>query len=286
MGRAVAVIGMGRPLALAAGIIAYLLGVAMASASVAVDPGIALLGLLIMVLAVLMAHYANEFADLDTDTLTRRTPFSGGSGVLPSGIVPPRWALYAALICLVATSLLTTASILFGPLEPVVGLLVALGLLGGWFYSMPPFRLERTWAGEMDNSLLGGFLMPLLAFSCLTGGITPDSVLWCFPAFLAVFANLIAVHWSDRMADEMVGKRSLTVALGCKAFQVHWILVVLTYLSLLALVGSLPWQVVLTGMLALPLGVSSILLFERFQGLSSIHMGPLMIMMSFGWWMA
>mgnify|MGYP006296902825 CR=1 FL=1 len=282
VGKAVAVIRMGRPLALLAGIIAYLLGMAMASASVEVDPGTALLGLLIMVLAVLMAHYANEYADLDTDTLTRRTPFSGGSGVLPSGIVPPVWALYAALLCLLATSLLTATSILFGPLEPVVGLLVALGLLGGWSYSMPPFRLERTWAGELDNSLLGGFLMPLMAFSCLTGGITQESVLWCVPPFFAVLANLIAVHWADRRADEMVGKHSMTVRLGATARPVHGAIMALVYLSLVALLPVLPYEVVVLGLLTLPLGAAAAVRFGETDGLSSINMGVLMLTMAVG----
>ena len=52
------------------------------------DLDVEILSLAVMVSAILMGHYANEYADVDTDSLTKRTLYSGGSGVLPSGIVP------------------------------------------------------------------------------------------------------------------------------------------------------------------------------------------------------
>lgn len=50
--------------------------------------GPAALGLLITEITNLVAHYAGEYADVDIDLLTRRTIFSGGSGVLPSVVAP------------------------------------------------------------------------------------------------------------------------------------------------------------------------------------------------------
>ncbi|NDJ33635.1 MAG: hypothetical protein GYB64_03140 [Chloroflexi bacterium] len=42
----------------------------------------------IVLLLTVSIHYVNEYADVETDSLTERTPYSGGSGVLPSGAVP------------------------------------------------------------------------------------------------------------------------------------------------------------------------------------------------------
>jgi 1,4-dihydroxy-2-naphthoate octaprenyltransferase len=65
---------MGRPFILVAGIIAYFLGLSMVYHDLGtINLLPALGGLLILILATLMAHYANEYADVDTDTITRRT---------------------------------------------------------------------------------------------------------------------------------------------------------------------------------------------------------------------
>lgn len=80
-----AMIRLGRPFVLVAGIIAYALGLSMAYHDIGmIEWPLAWLGLVILISATLMAHYANEYADVDTDSITRRTFFSGGSGVLPS----------------------------------------------------------------------------------------------------------------------------------------------------------------------------------------------------------
>lgn len=66
-----------------------------------------------MISATLTANYANEYADVDTDTITCRTWFSGGSGVLTSKIVPISWALNAAIILAGLTIILTALSFYF-----------------------------------------------------------------------------------------------------------------------------------------------------------------------------
>ncbi len=95
---------MARPFVLLAGVLAYLVGLAYAWFRVgSIDPIAAVYGLLVLMTATMMGHYADEYADLDTDSITRRTWFSGGSGVLPEGRLPPRFALRMALAMLVIT---------------------------------------------------------------------------------------------------------------------------------------------------------------------------------------
>lgn len=289
-GKVVAFIRLGRPFVIVAGVIAYTLGMSMAYYELGyMDWGFAALGLFIMVTATFMAHYANEYADLDTDSITRKTIFSGGSGVLPAGLLRPATALNTALALMVISAAATLAGIWSGVLAPIVGIIVMMGILGGWFYSMPPLRLERTWFGEIDNSLLGGFLMPLIAFACIAGYIASWAVLTCIPVFLAVFANLIGVHWLDKKADEMVGKRSLVVRLGDRSITLHRVVMLLTYIIIVAMVGwVLPWEVVIMAILTIPMALMASVFFERLSplGVSSVTMGALMIAMSIGFFLA
>jgi 1,4-dihydroxy-2-naphthoate octaprenyltransferase len=170
----------------------------------------------------------------------------------------------------------------------VVGLIVLLGILGGWFYSMPPFRFERTWFGEVDNSLLGGFLMPLIAYACQAGNVTLESIMVMIPVFLAVLANLIGVHWPDREADGAVGKRSLVVTLGDRAISAHWIIIMMTYVSILAISPLLPQEAVIASMLTIPVGILAGLSLGKIDSpiFSSGMMVVLMMAMCVGWLLA
>jgi 1,4-dihydroxy-2-naphthoate octaprenyltransferase len=263
--RLLAWVRMARPVILPAGVMAYALGLAMAS------PGQgrlhwapALAGLAVTLLANLAAHFADEFADMDTDSLTRRTAFTGGSGVLPSGELPPSAALRAARLflglALGSTVVFYAASILPAA---CVGLAV-IGALGGWVYSMPPVALERRGWGEIDNAALGGIVMPLMGYASQTGVIRLEAVLSLLPMFALVLVNLLGTHWPDRAADAQVGRRSIVVVLGPHARRAHHVLVLATYLAILLLSGwVLPPQVVFGLMLSLPVAIWASAVFGR-----------------------
>jgi 1,4-dihydroxy-2-naphthoate octaprenyltransferase len=279
-----ALVKMGRPFILVSGLIAYFLGLSIAYhelGTIYLLP--ALVGLLILVIATLMAHYANEYADVDTDTITRRTWFSGGSGVLPSGIISNQWALWAAVILALFTLILTFLTFLWGILSSQGVLIVLVGMLGGWFYSMPPLQLERTVWGELDNALLGGYLMPLIAYIPQIGVATLNIFLVLTPIFLAVLVNLLGVHWLDREADAQVGKNTLVVRLSERVPVVHLGLTVLMYISTLTLLSLIPWQVVVGIFLTVPLAIWVNIKFKQRPAYSSILMSTVMIMAALGW---
>lgn len=264
-GKAIAMVRMGRPLVLVAGLLAFFAGACMAWWRVGELPvGTLLASLLIMVSAVLMGHYANEYADFDTDSITRRTLFSGGSGVLPTGVVPARWALYAAVALLMATVAGTGLSLFLGLIGPRVVALVAIGLPLGWWYSMPPLRLERTWAGELDNALLGYMMLlmgyvPFAGMDILAVAIGP-------PVFLVILVNLLGVHHADRGADAMVGKRTMAVALGDRTPMVFALLVAAAYLCAVPLALFVPAEVTMALALTIPVGAWAVVGFIRNEG--------------------
>jgi len=280
-------IKMGRPFVLVAGIIAYLVGLSMAYYELkTLDVTKAIVGLIVLTTGTLMGHYADEYADVDTDKLTRRTLYSGGSGVLPSGIVPVNWAVYSAIFFLLVTLVIVFFSIFNKILPSTIIWIVLPALFGGWIYSMPPFSLERKGLGELDNAILGGFFMTLIGYTAQTGMITINSLLSLIPIFLAVFVNLLGVHWSDRIADESVGKLTLVVKLGNKTRFLFYFLVFLTYFStVLVMEEIIPFVVGASILITIPFGIYCSYNFTKTKSpmLSSVFMAVVMFAMIIGY---
>lgn len=151
---------MSRPLILPSGVLAYAVGVALALAEGPIDWSRQAIGLTLTMLANLAAHYADEYADADTDALARHTGVSGGSGAIAAGYANRPLALRAAVTVSGITLLGGAWATLSGAIPCAAGIILLLGLLGGWAYSMPPIALERRGWGELANALLGGLLMP------------------------------------------------------------------------------------------------------------------------------
>ncbi len=263
--RLLAWVRMSRPAILPAGIMAYSLGLAMGFAGAGqIRWTPALAGLTVMLLANLMAHFADEYADQDTDSLTRRTAFTGGSGVLPSGALPPAAALHAARLFL-GLALGSAAVFYAASVLPIACVALALvGSVGGWVYSMPPLALERRGWGEIDNAALGGFVMPLMGYASQVGQVSLEAVLALVPMAALVLLNLLGTHWPDRLADAQVGRRSLVVVLGQRARRAHHALVLAIYLGVILLTGrGLPAAVAIGIYFSLPVAIWAAWVYGR-----------------------
>jgi 1,4-dihydroxy-2-naphthoate octaprenyltransferase len=157
-------------------------------------------------------HYANEYADQDTDRLTTRTPFSGGSGALvATGL--PRSFLRSALLGSIVAAVGSLVFAVWNGLASDAALLLLVILVSGLAYSLPPTALIRRGAGEAVNATLGGLLLPLYGAAVL-GSPRFAAAISVLPFTLLVGCNLLAVHWADREADSAVGKRTLAVRWG------------------------------------------------------------------------
>ena len=204
---------MSRPAQLALIALVYALGVAMAvGRGAAADPRSVALGLAALLPVAASVHYANEYADVETDALTDRTPFSGGSGALVESGLDPRLARRAA-VASGAVGLALTAG-LASPLgaralSGDAALLLVVVLVVGWQYSIGPLRLAWNGLGEATNAALGGVALPLYGVAVAAGDAAPGAALATVPFALVVFVNLLETQWPDRGADATVGKRTL-----------------------------------------------------------------------------
>lgn len=251
-----------RPLFLMGGFSLYALG-----ALAAVAGGAALrwdrflLGQIIVTSIQLMTHYTNEYFDREGDLLNdSRTWFSGGSGVLSSGALPPVMALRAAA----AITLVGMAALLLAGLQvPVVSFYGVIALVGAWSYSGPPFRLVSTGFGELSASLVVAAMVPIVGYTMQTGGpLSPILLAILIPLCLLHFSMLVAFQIPDWRADQAAGKRTLAVRLGLeRAVRLHNIAILLAFCAILGLV-ILRWPGARLAWLGLPLAVWQLITIE------------------------
>lgn len=213
---------MSRPAQLLAIILVYLYGSIVAWAhDAAINLNAFAFGLLVVLPISASIHLTNEYADSETDALTRRTPFSGGSGALQDFDLSPRAALISAWLALLVGIILTVLGFTSGILSPTAVVALFAGAFMGWMYSLRPLALAWRGWGELDNALLGGVALPLYAYLVQSGELDPWVILIFIPFGLLVFVNLLATTWADRDADEAVGK--FTLATRWKPARLRWV---------------------------------------------------------------
>jgi 1,4-dihydroxy-2-naphthoate octaprenyltransferase len=238
---------MTRPMQLLSIVLVYGLGALMARAMRDTFDLTTLIGGLLALLPVAVSvHYVNEYADHETDALTQRTPFSGGSGALLEGGIARRRVLMAAWGALIVGLALA----LIVDLGMAGGLLLGAIAFGGWMYSLPPLKLAWRGWGELDNALLGGMILPLYSYAVQTGHIDGSALVACIPFTIFVFLNLLATTWADRAADHTVGKYTLATVMSARVLRRLYAVGGIVGLTLL--LGCVPREVALISVVAAP----------------------------------
>lgn len=257
---------MARPTHLLLITFVYLLGATMALALRATfDSQRLFFGLVVLILASASVHYANEYADYETDALTQRTLFSGGSGALPNSSLPRNIALRAGWVSLIAAFLLALIGWATGLLNTTALIVLAIGAFLGWMYSVPPLALAWKGWGELDNAVAGGMALPLFGFAVLAGAIDFPIAAACAPFVALVFLNLLATTWPDREADSAVGKQMLASRWSLvRLRRLYWGVAGLFFLMLPLLIGwSLPPRVAWSSYLVAPLVILGGVFYTR-----------------------
>ncbi len=207
---------------------------------------VALVGLVALHMAV---NIFNEWSDLRTgiDLETTRTPFSGGSGTLPSGAMSARTAFIFGCFC--AGAGLATGLWFLAELGLIMLPLLVLGAVSVLAYTDVFARLG---VGELVAGLgLGG--LPVVGASMVQDGHI-GSAAWAaaMPAFLMTFNLLLLNEFPDEAADRKGGRRNLVLIFGrkpaalvyviCGLLVPLWIIgaVMLGVLPMLALLAALP----------------------------------------------
>jgi 1,4-dihydroxy-2-naphthoate octaprenyltransferase len=169
---------------------------------------LALVGLVLLHAAV---NALNEASDMVTgiDLRTERTPFSGGSGTLPAGLISVRATRIFAYACAAVGGLIGGWFAL--QLGLLFAALMAVGAAAVLFYSDV---LARVGLGEIFAGLGLGAL-PVWGAAWVQGKEPGPAALWAgVPAFFMTFDLLLLNEFPDEDADRAGGRRNLVLLLG------------------------------------------------------------------------
>ncbi len=215
------------------------------------------LALLGAVLAHVSVNVLNDYFDYRSglDLKTSRTPFSGGSGILPSGLLKAEQVYLFGLMSLVVVAGIGGYFIYeYGWRILPLG---AAGVLVVYFYTTHLTR--NPWLCAIAPGLGFGPLMVLGVYFTQTGEYALAPALASLvPGFLV--SNLLLLNqFPDAEADQIAARRHIPIALGKRtAARVYVLLLAAAYFSLALVVafGVLPLTALL-GLLTLPLGLKA-----------------------------
>jgi 1,4-dihydroxy-2-naphthoate octaprenyltransferase len=170
----------------------------------------ALIGLVALHMAV---NILNEWSDMRTgiDLETERTPFSGGSGTLPSGGMSSRTALVFGLSC---SGIGLVVGLWF--LLKVGWILVPIILAGAVAVLTYTDLLARIGIGEIAAGFGLGAGPVIGAALVQGGGWSNAAAAASIPAFFMTFNLLLLNEFPDEDADRGGGRRNLVILLGRK----------------------------------------------------------------------
>lgn len=246
-----------RPHFLLLSVVLVFLGTAIGWYDGAFHLGYALLAFVGLLLCHISVNVLNDYFDYRSgiDLKTRRTPFSGGSGILPASLLPPQQVLWFGLISL----LLAVPIGLFFVIK-VGGLLLPLLLLGALCVLLyTPVLTRLGWPEWAPGAGLGS--LPVLgAYFVQTGAYTLPALIAAIPSGILVHNLLFLNEFPDAEADAQAHRKTLPIIIGkARSSIIYSILTVLVYLWIIGGVsaGLMP-AFSLLGLLTLPVAIKAI----------------------------
>jgi len=202
-----------RPNFLVLDLVLVFLGTCVASYYGAFHLGYALLATVGLVLTNISVNMLNDYYDYKTgiDLATRRTPFSGGSGILAAGLLQPPHVFWMGVgAFLLAVPIGIYFVVVSGwPLLP----LLAAGAVCVLFYT--PHVTRLPWP-EWVAGLGAGILPVLGAYFIQTGNYTFSVVAAAVPPWILVHNLLLLNECPDVEADRGGGRKTLPIILGMR----------------------------------------------------------------------
>ncbi|HEX9845430.1 MAG TPA: prenyltransferase [Candidatus Nitrosotenuis sp.] len=168
----------------------------------------------------------NDFWDYKRgiDTTTKRTKFSGGTGVLPEGLLESSHVYRAGVIFLILGSL---AGIYFIVLYGwIIAAILGFAVLSIYFYST---KIVDSGLGEIFVGIKGTMIV-LGTIFIQTQGIEPANIVAGVIAGALSSFVLYITSFPDYEADKQKGRRTLVIVLGKnKASVLFWVFPAIVY---------------------------------------------------------
>ena len=245
-----------RPQFLLLSVVLVFLGTCLAWYDGAFHLGYALLAFVGLLLAHISVNVLNDYFDYRSgiDLETQRTPFSGGSGILPAALLKPRQVFLFGLV----SFLLALAIGVYFVMVRGWLLLPLLLIAAACILLYTPFILKLRWP-EWAPGLGMGALPVLGAYFVQTTAYLP-AVVASIPSGILVHNLLLLNEFPDVDADRKAGRKTLPIVIGKKkAGIVYSVLTIVVYLWIVSGVaaGQMPCFS-LIALLTLPFAIKAI----------------------------
>ena len=204
----------------------------------------------------------NDYSDFKRgiDTRTKRTKMSGGTGVLPEGLLKPESVRRAGIVFLVIGASIGSFFIISNGI--VIAILLGFAVMSIYFYStkIVDFGLAEIFVLIKGTCIvLGTFFIQsnFLAFDALIAGV-----------IMGILSSLVlfVTSFPDHDADKEKGRKNIVIITGKEtASKLFWIFPVFAYVLIVAGVVFFAFPVfVLFTLLAMPIAVKSGILLHRY----------------------
>ncbi len=231
--------------------------------------GYALLAGFGLLLTHISVNTLNDYFDYRSgvDLATRRTPFSGGSGILPAALLSPKQVFWLGvssflLAVLIGVFFVLTRGWLLLPLL----LLAAVCVL---FYT--PVILKMPWPEWVAGLGLG--VLPILGlYFAQAAQYNWHAVIAAVPSGILVHNLLLLNEFPDTEADRRVGRRTLPIIMGgARASLVYSVFTITVYLWIIGWViaGVMP-IFSLIALLTLPFALKAIKGSRKHQDMAQL----------------
>jgi 1,4-dihydroxy-2-naphthoate octaprenyltransferase len=219
--------------------------------------GYALLAFVGLLLCHISVNVLNDYFDYKSgiDLEVGRTPFSGGSGILPASLLKPRQVFWFGLVAF----LLAVPIGVYFVIARGWGLLPLLLVAAACTLLYTPLLTRMGWP-EWAPGLGMGTLPVLGTYFVQTMVYTLPAVIASIPSGILVHNLLLLNEFPDAEADKKAGRKTLPIVLGKKnAGIVYCALTILVYLWIIGwvVVGKMP-IFCLIALLTLPLAIKAI----------------------------
>jgi len=246
-----------RPQFLLLSVVLAFLGTCIAWYDGAFHLGYALLAFIGLLLCHISANTLNDYFDYKSgiDLETRRTPFSGGSGILPPSLMSPKQVLWLGLVSFL---LAVPIGVYFVVVRGWLLLpLLAIGAICILLYT--PLITRLGWPEWAPGVGMGA--LPIIGFYFVqTATYTWPAVVAAIPSGILVYNLLLLNEFPDTEADMKAGRRTTPILIGkAKTSIIYSALTVTVYLWIVGGVaaGMMP-LFSLIALLTIPFAIKAI----------------------------
>ncbi|MFC2025115.1 prenyltransferase [Chloroflexota bacterium] len=260
-----------RPQFLLLSVVLAFLGTCVAWYDGAFHLGYALLAFLGLLLAHISVNVLNDYFDYRSgiDLETKRTPFSGGSGILPSVLLTPRQVFWLGIGSFLLAMLIGVYFVM--TLDRGWLLLPLLLVAAVCILLYTPLILKSRWPEWAPGVGLG--ILPVLgAYFVQADEYTWPVVIASIPSGILVHNLLLLNEFPDVEADRKAGRKTSPITMGKdKASIFYSVLTAVVYLWIIGgvVAGVMPGFSLL-GLLTLPLGIKAIRGSLQYQDMSKL----------------